>query len=83
MSAVMDRAVRDLHIHAHLAGRRHHMTELTPERMEHMATTLEGSGRYRVLRPLAARVLDAIHPNPARGLACSLILKPRAQRHEG
>ncbi|MFT8789646.1 3'-5' exonuclease [Komagataeibacter saccharivorans] len=33
------------------------MTELTPEQMEHMATTLEGSGQYRILRPLAPHML--------------------------
>lgn len=46
-----------------------------PEQMEHMARTLEGTGRYRVLRPLAPRVLDHYPAGRARGLACSLILR--------
>ncbi|MCE2575383.1 3'-5' exonuclease [Komagataeibacter sp. FNDCR2] len=51
------------------------MTELTPERMEHMATALEGSGRYRVLRPLAARVLEAYPPEPGTRLGMFLDLE--------
>lgn len=34
------------------------VTDPDPVQMERMARTLEGSGRYRILRPLAPRVLE-------------------------
>ncbi|WP_130730685.1 3'-5' exonuclease [Komagataeibacter xylinus] len=51
------------------------MTELTPDQMEHMATTLEGTGRYRVLRPLAPRVLAEYPPEAGTRLGMFLDLE--------
>ncbi|WP_308721173.1 3'-5' exonuclease [Komagataeibacter xylinus] len=51
------------------------MAELTPDEMEHMATTLEGTGRYRVLRPLAPRVLAEYPPEPGTRLGMFLDLE--------
>lgn len=51
------------------------MAELTPDQMEHMATTLEGTGRYRVLRPLAPRVLAEYPPDAGTRLGMFLDLE--------
>ncbi|QHC35499.1 3'-5' exonuclease [Komagataeibacter xylinus] len=51
------------------------MTELTPDQMEHMATTLEGTGRYRVLRPLTPRVLTGYPPEAGTRLGMFLDLE--------